>query len=1395
MKRGFGKYLLGVQILVYMCIATAFEGGSGTSGDPYQIATCEQLQNISSDTSAYYELVQSVDCSATNPSVGGSMWGAEGFEPISSFSGRLDGHKYAIRDFFINRSSNDQALFATSSTAALIANLRMENVFVSGANNIGALGGRSFGAGVFNVSVRGDIRGTGRTGGIVGQFQDATVDQVAFIGTVIGGSSNSNEIGGIVGRTSSNTNIGTAFVQGEIGGQGCIGGILGDSSTVVSTFSEMYSAVVISGTGNGLGAIVGCVSASGDTFTNVYWDNEITAFDWRGSGSSGSPENVTGFNTADIQGESAETNLVGFDFAEVWRTITIPEDDYPVFFWQAGDLEVVTGVVEDSFSGDPVVGANVTAVPDDSSFGTVSVLTNATGGYTITLPSVPEYTFTVTGTVTDNSDGFTFTGGDQKIVNVVPDMQLNFSLGPFFTGAGTSGSPYLISDVHELQTMRYNLSAHYRIQQDIDASETVTWFSGAGFEPIGSNAEPFAGTLNGGGFSITGLVITRTAQPYIGLLGYTDGATVTNVTVYDGNVQGDDVVGSLIGQAENSVVSYSHTTGNVSGSTTVGGLIGRLVDSEVIDSYTFNAVTATGSSVGGLVGHSEDSIINRTYSKGAVVGVGNVGGLIGNAVGSIIDRSFWDSDTSNQESSDGGDGMSTEDMLLLFTYLTANWNFDDIWGINSSLNEGYPFLRFQGFESDLASAVLQSAIYYHAPTPASGNVTQNQSLILSATISDSLLSSLIYSWDAHTTALYDDTLVLMYNFDNRSSLGENSSFVRDVSLEQNDGFCTGADCPLWVSAGRYDGAFYFDGTTHLKTPYNPEYAPGDGFTYSAWFKTNVTQNSVSFFSARDQAKTNDPLAEFWIRTNSIEGLFRGATGSRMNLVHTVSYADDAWNHIAAVIDDGTGYLYYNGQLVATETGLDMNIDLSDVYLTVGASNYENSIIQHYTGYVDELRVWHRALTTDEIYTVYASNLARLNSYNWSFVMHQRKNATADLDDGVYEYYVRAQNPYHLATQSERNVTIDTTAPTITITSPEPQQYNTTTITLDVSADESIASWYYSINGSTNVSFTPGDTISLNDGTYEIILYAIDLAGNVGSNSVIVEMNGEAPAITIHSPANGGSYTSSAVPVHVSSNKEILAWWYSLDNGATNVSFDPNETLTLDEGTYILHIFGDGANGYEGNATVSFTRQNPRQGGGGGGGGIGQTYQISSVDISQGYGRGLLVNERYSFEALHSYTSQFERHSLQLIRFDDDTAFIIIRSLPHYLDLLKGVPTYVDLDADGVYDIFVRYDGRASDTRRAVIYIQQLEDVEDSVVVPPLPAPESAQDEQHIAVPPTQEVPPETVLENTTRSPVTGSVVSEGGAGKAWMLGIILIIAVLLAGYIFFRRKKRRDSFY
>ena len=217
-------------------------------------------------------------------------------------------------------------------------------------------------------------------------------------------------------------------------------------------------------------------------------------------------------------------------------------------------------------------------------------------------------------------------------------------------------------------------------------------------------------------------------------------------------------------------------------------------------------------------------------------------------------------------------------------------------------------------------------------------------------------------------------LVSHWKLDELTSGGEDS--VIDSTDQNNHGTPLGAagdNNKPQPSADVPDVSFSnprsldFDGTDDVvTTQYSPVYSTGDSFSWSLWLKTDTNQSGKGVFSARDTNKPGDPLAEIYLVSGQIQGLFRGADGIRKDLTYTMNYADNVWHNITIVIDNGSGILYVDGVERDTISDLNMNIDLSDVAVPIGASNYENSVQRFFNGNIDDVRVYDRALSAGEV---------------------------------------------------------------------------------------------------------------------------------------------------------------------------------------------------------------------------------------------------------------------------------------------------------------------------------------------------------------------------------------------------------------------------------------------
>ncbi|WP_406658139.1 LamG-like jellyroll fold domain-containing protein [Methanolobus sp. ZRKC2] len=203
-----------------------------------------------------------------------------------------------------------------------------------------------------------------------------------------------------------------------------------------------------------------------------------------------------------------------------------------------------------------------------------------------------------------------------------------------FNGDGTESNPYQITNVNELQSMNQELSAHYVLMNDIDASETSTWNNGAGFEPIGNSTMRFTGSFDGKNCTISDLYINRPSTDIIGLFGYVYGTypedgicTIKYLTLENASVVGNYLTGGLIGKAESSGIYQCNVFGHIEGNYYTGGLVGFHSGGDIIKSHSNGTITGT-YTVGGLAGLNGAGIRN-SYSTGLVNGISAVGGLVG----------------------------------------------------------------------------------------------------------------------------------------------------------------------------------------------------------------------------------------------------------------------------------------------------------------------------------------------------------------------------------------------------------------------------------------------------------------------------------------------------------------------------------------------------------------------------------------------------------------------------------------------------------------------------------------------------------------------------------------------------------------------------------------------
>jgi hypothetical protein len=225
------------------------------------------------------------------------------------------------------------------------------------------------------------------------------------------------------------------------------------------------------------------------------------------------------------------------------------------------------------------------------------------------------------------------------------------------------------------------------------------------------------------------------------------------------------------------------------------------------------------------------------------------------------------------------------------------------------------------YERPFEGIAYGDAFHYDPPTPAS----------LTPLTSDSINNSQIGWWPLNETDDY-------------------ASGAADISGNANNGTQSGG---VLSEVSRLGGVASFDGVDDYFTASTPTLT--QPASISAWFKT--TDNTGYIIDGDD---ASDRLAVFFY-ANSLY-YFAGSVGRTIGAAN--EYNDGEWHHVVVTFD-ATENAYVDGVL---KTSLaDGSNQLTGV--VIGA---RYSLNENLGGDIQNVRIWSRALTADEVWSIYAN---------------------------------------------------------------------------------------------------------------------------------------------------------------------------------------------------------------------------------------------------------------------------------------------------------------------------------------------------------------------------------------------------------------------------------------
>jgi prepilin-type N-terminal cleavage/methylation domain-containing protein len=428
--------------------------------------------------------------------------------------------------------------------------------------------------------------------GLFGRLAGATVEGLNVNNFVIEGLNYT----GLIGYASSISTIkGLNLVDGNVVGNDYVGSAIGymlGSSTLATAVN-----VIGDVTGNNyVGGAIGYVGSS-SIATNIVANSNVTGLDSVGgiTGSTyGSVYSGTLNNSIYIGGSVTDTDATGYFNRMIGRGASSS-------IYANEDILVNGATVASSIShGTNAKASHLTHV---SFFNTV--LDTYAGG-------------------DNDSDGYYFDYNNENNL-VVTKAVLPISL----IGAGTTEDPYLIYTYNDLKKATYDLTKSYKLMSDIDLTNRKTY-------PFGNGTDYFTGKFDGNGYTFSNMVIY--GANYTGLFGRLSGATVEGINVNNFVIEGLNYTG-LIGYASSisTIKGLNLVDGNVVGNDYVGSAIGYMLGSSTLATAVNVIGDVTGNNyVGGAIGYvGSSSIATNIVANSNVTGLDSVGGITGSTYGSV----------------------------------------------------------------------------------------------------------------------------------------------------------------------------------------------------------------------------------------------------------------------------------------------------------------------------------------------------------------------------------------------------------------------------------------------------------------------------------------------------------------------------------------------------------------------------------------------------------------------------------------------------------------------------------------------------------------------------------------------------------------------------------------
>ncbi len=389
--------------------------------------------------------------------------------------------------------------------------------------------------------------------------------------------------------------------------------------------------------------------------------------------------------------------------------------------------------------------------------------------------------------------------------------------------------------------------------------------------------------------------------------------------------------------------------------------------------------------------------------------------------------------------------------------------------------------------------------------------------------------------------------------------------ANDASGNGNNGTVNGAT----LTADRFGAAnqsYSFDGVNdNIRVNNNAlfSFLLNSSFTSNVWFKIQTLPNGTKFLISQGDgdAQHQNRLWGSYLTQNSVNNWFRGNNEPNQVFNTHPSLQVNAWKMVTMVRDfNSTIKMYIDGQLVDTDVdiaGIASPFNqIRDIYFGALYDAYNAQLTAFLNGQLDDIGIWNRALSAQEVSELYNAGQA---TYLWSNGATTPSITVTPTQTTTYTCTITMNGA---STAQSQTITVNAIP---TVSAGQNQAICAgSTLTLSGSG-ASTYTWNNNIQN--GLPFTP-----LSTQTYTVT--GTDINGCTNTSQVQVVVN----ALPAVSGGQNQSVCAGASLVLNGAGALTYTWNNNIQNG---VSFIPNTTQTYT-------VIGTNANGCQNSAQVQVT---------------------------------------------------------------------------------------------------------------------------------------------------------------------------------------------------------------